>query len=215
MILYGVRSPLVVDYENTAARSGIQIRYGVSAGGHPRLMGEAEVLERGALGDAPRFPAMPCAFSPKRREELAEAALADGFALHPALVDPSAVLPPRIRIGDASFVNALVAVGGGSVFGTGVLVNRSASIGHHCVLEDYVSIGPGAILSGNVRVGRGAVIGAGAIIQSHVRIGAGALISAGSLVRKPVPDGALIAGNPAKQMPFRPGRSSLDGYGDE
>lgn len=210
MILFGLRSPIVVDYEIAAERSGKAILYGVSVSGHPRVLSDMEIVEISNIDGAMQGPAMPCAFSPKRRKELARMARDAGYSLADALIDPTAVLPPRLRIGAGTFVNAGVVVGGGCVFGEGVLINRSATIGHHTVLDDYVSIGPGAILSGNVRIGRNSMIGAGAIIQSDVRIGANVLISAGSVVRKNVEDGALVAGNPGKVMPFRGQRSSLD-----
>ncbi|AXI46741.1 acetyltransferase [Sulfitobacter sp. SK012] len=167
------------------------------------------------IAGAMRLPALTCAFSPKRRQELALIAGEEDFELADALIDPTVIRPPRLRVGLGSFINAGVVIGGGCAFGEGVLINRSASIGHHTVLGDYVSIGPGAVLSGNVRIGQGSVIGAGAVIQSGIRIGEGALISAGSLVRKHVEDGALVAGNPAKVLPFRARQSSLDLTGGE
>lgn len=204
---------MVVEYEITAERLGQPFARGVSVAGHPRVMGDMEII---ALDDfSGDGLAMPCAFAPKRREELAQIAREAGCVLAEALVDPTAILPPRIRIGAGSFINAGVVVGGGCFFGEGVLVNRSASIGHHTILSDYVSIGPGAVLAGNVRVGRGSMIGAGAIVQNNVKIGDDVLISAGTVVRKDVEDGALVVGNPGKVMPRRARRSSLDFAGEE
>lgn len=214
-VLFGLRSPLVVDFEVTAERAGRILVHGVSVSGHPRIFGNMNIVDLKNLDTATPFPVIPCAFSPTRRAELVQLATDAGYTLAEALIDPTAILPPRMQIGDGSFINAGVVVGGGASFGSCVFVNRSASIGHHTVLEDYVTIGPGAILSGNVRVGRNTVIGAGAIIQSNVRIGEGALVSAGSVVRRHVSDGALIAGNPGKVMPFRPAHSSLDLVGGE
>lgn len=215
LILFGTRSPIVVDYEISAERSGRAIAYGVSVSGHPRVLTEIEIVDLKDLDGWARGPALPVAFSPKRREALALLASEAGFSLADALVDPTAIVPPRLRIGSGSFINAGVVIGGGCAFGEGVLINRSASLGHHTVLGDYVSIGPGAVLSGNVRVGRNSMIGAGAVIQSDIRIGDNVLISAGSVVRKHIEDGVLVAGNPAKVMPFRRSRSSLDLAGSE
>ena len=78
------------------------------------------------------------------------------------------------------------------------MVNRSASLGHHSVLEDFVSIGPGAILAGEVNVGRGTLIGAGSLVLPKMRIGAGSVVAAGSVVSKDVEDRVVVAGNPAR-----------------
>jgi acetyltransferase-like isoleucine patch superfamily enzyme len=47
-------------------------------------------------------------------------------------------------------------------------------------------------------VGDGASIGGGAVILPGVQIGAGSLVGAGATVTRDVPDGAVVAGNPAR-----------------
>jgi serine acetyltransferase len=215
LILFGVRSPIVVDYEIAAQRSGVRFAYGVSVSGHPRTLSDLEIVVPANLGGRVRGAAIPCAFSPFTRKTLAEMALELGFSLADALIDATAILPPRLRIGRASFINAGVAVGGGSMFGIGVLINRTASIGHHSVLDDWVSIGPGAILSGNVRIGANSMIGAGAVIQSDIRIGANVRIAAGTVVRKHVDDNCIVSGNPGRSVRMRAVPSTLQREGEE
>jgi len=215
LIIFGVRSPLVVDYEMVALRCERPIAFGVSVDGAPRVMFGTRILDMDELDGITPGQAIACAFSPSRRHDLADLAQAHGFSLADSLIDPSAILPPHLRMGVGGFVNAGVVLGAGCVFGDGVLLNRSASIGHHCVLEDWVSVGPGAILSGNVRVGSHTMIGAGAVLQSDIRVGANVRIAAGSVVRKSVPSGAIVSGNPAKIMRGRPVPSTLNRQGDE
>ena len=215
LILFGVRAPLVVDYEMVALRSETPIAFGVSVEGAPRVMHGTKIIGMSQLAGVERGPAVPCAFGPLRRRQLAGLAQTEGFSLADSLIDPSAILPPHLRIGPGGFINAGVILGAGCVFGDGVLVNRSASIGHHCVLGDWVSVGPGAILSGNVRVGQNSMIGAGAVLQSDIRVGANVRIAAGSVVRKSVPDGAIVSGNPGKIVQGRPVPSTLNRKGAE
>lgn len=209
MILFGVRSPLVVDYEETCHRLGLAISAAVSVQGEPRLVDRAALV---ALADfnpsANADPFIACAFAPVRRAELIALATRLGLSAAPALIDPSAVLARTVRVGVGSFINAGVVIGAVSLIGEGVVVNRSASLGHHTVLGDHVSVGPGATLAGNIQVGNAAMIGAGAVVLPHLRIGPGAVVAAGAVVRHHVPGGALVAGHPARQRAV-PRRSSL------
>lgn len=216
MIIFGVRSPLIVEYEETCLRLGVEISACVSVSGISRALDQAKVMEIDQF-DSERIvaPFLSCAFSPQRRQSLTDMGLQRNLVLAPALIDPTAIVARSIRIGDGSFINAGVVIGAVSLVGKNVLVNRSVSIGHHALIEDFVSIGPGATLAGNVHVGAGSIVGAGATILPHIRIGAGAIVGAGSLVRTHVPNRAFVVGNPARERTFDPRRSSLNVDGEE
>jgi sugar O-acyltransferase (sialic acid O-acetyltransferase NeuD family) len=215
VIIFGVRSPLVVDLEETLLRLGIEVSAAVSVNGVPRLADRSRLVE--LAGFEPRAGAefVVTAFSPQRRRELTAMALELGLAKAPAIIDPTAIMPRSLRVGSGTWINAGVVIGGMSFIGEDVFVNRATSLGHHTVLSDLVTIGPGATLAGNIQAGEAAVIGAGAVIHPNVRIGAGAVISAGAVVRKDVPNGTLAAGNPTTIRPLPPGRSSLHVEGEE
>ena len=215
MILFGVRAPLAVDYEIAAERKGNPFRVGIALGQQSRTLTIPRIVDLSDLTPADLGPALPCAWAPQRRAELAIIAVAHGFELAKTLCDPYSILPPRLRVGMGGFIGAGVVIGGGTFLGQGVLVNRSASLGHHTVLDDWVSVGPGAVLSGNVRVGARTMIGAGAVLQSDIRIGSNVLISAGSVVRKSVPDNHIVSGNPGRAVPRRAVPSTLGRTGDE
>jgi len=215
MIIFGVRSPFIVELEESLYRLGIEPRGAISINGTPRLINRKILmqLENFCAQAGDKFIA--CAFSPKRRCELVEIALSFGIQPADAVIDPTAIIPRSLRIGTGSYVNAGVVIGAVTYIGDHTLVNRSASIGHHCLIEDLVSIGPGATLASNINVGKRAVIGAGAVILPGLRIGREAVIAAGAVVRKNVPDSTLVAGAAAKTKPFMPIESSLNVEGDE
>jgi sugar O-acyltransferase (sialic acid O-acetyltransferase NeuD family) len=216
LILFGVRSPIAVEYEESCHRCGIEITAAVSVNGVPRVLGSDRVVEWDAFRLAPRSDVfIACAFSPLRRRELAGLAEEAGLAMSPALIDPTAILARSVRVGRGSFVNAGVIIGAVSLIGSNVLVNRAASIGHHAIIGDNVSIGPGVMMAGNIHVGEGAIIGAGARVMPDIRIGRGAVVAGGALVRRHVPDGAFVDGHPAEERPFRLSRSSLHVAGGE
>jgi sugar O-acyltransferase (sialic acid O-acetyltransferase NeuD family) len=210
VIIFGVRSPLVADLEETLLRLDMAVTAAVSVNGTPRLIDRGKLVDLADFLPEPGAQFVVCAFAPQRRGELIALALSLGLRKAKAIIDPTAIIPRSLRVGAGSYINAGVVIGAMSMIGEGVLVNRAASLGHHTVLGDRVSIGPGATLAGNIHVGEGVVIGAGAVIHPDARIGAGAVISAGSVVRKNVPEGALVAGNPAVIRPFRPRASAIN-----
>lgn len=217
LMLFGVRSPLVTDYEETCARLGFQIAAAVRADElRPRILDRNLVVDLSELDDTNRrLGFVACAFNPYRRSELVELAVGSGLKAASALIDPGAIVASSTRIGAGSFINAGVVIASAGFVGEHVLINRSSSVGHHGVLEDFVSVGPGVTVAGNVRIGRYGFVGAGAIVLQGVRIGAGAIVAAGSVVKEAVEDGVLVAGNPAKVVRRDPDISLLGADGEE
>ncbi|SDE72534.1 UDP-2-acetamido-3-amino-2,3-dideoxy-glucuronate N-acetyltransferase [Massilia sp. PDC64] len=152
----------------------------------------------------------------------------DSKAVHPsAIVDEGAVLGPDTRVWHFSHVCGGARIGAGCSLGQNVFVGNDVVIGDRVkiqnnvsvydavTLEDEVFCGPSMVFtnvynprSGIVRkdqyrrtlVRRGASIGANATIVCGVTIGSYAFIGAGAVVKHDVPDFALMAGVPARQV---------------
>ncbi|MCB1680215.1 MAG: acetyltransferase [Halioglobus sp.] len=220
-VLFGVRSPLVVEYEETLGRLGQAPVAAVSVNGAPRVLDHSLVLEFNSMSQrererlAARAGFITCAFASLRRQQLCAIALDAGFHPAAALCDPTAVLPRSLRVRAGTFINAAAVVGSATFIGAHTLVNRAVSIGHHCMIGDFVSIGPGATLASNIRVGDGATIGVGATVVPNISIGRNAVVGAGSLVRNDVPDDCFVAGHPATERPLDRERSGLNTAGEE
>ena len=133
-----------------------------------------------------------------------------------------------VQIRERAQIGAECIIGRGAYIGIGVRVGdrckiqNSALVYDPAVIGDGVFIGPGAILTNDrlpraispsgelkqaddwdpvgVMIETGASIGAGAVCVAPVRIGAWAMVAAGSVVVRDVPDHALVAGNPARQI---------------
>ena len=133
-----------------------------------------------------------------------------------------------VQIRERARIGAECIIGRGAYIGIGVRVGDRCKIQNNAlvydpaVIGDGVFIGPGAILTNDrlpraispsgelkqaddwdpvgVMIETGASIGAGAVCVAPVRIGAWAMVAAGSVVVRDVPDHALVAGNPARQI---------------
>lgn len=151
---------------------------------------------------------------------------------HLAQVREHATLGRNCIIGRGAYIGSGVQLGDNCKVQNYALVYEPAQLGHG------VFIGPAVVLTNDtypravnpdgtsksaadwepvgVSIGDGASIGARAVCVAPVRIGAWSLVAAGSVVTHDVPDHALVAGVPARQVGWvgRTGRRlEADGSG--
>ena len=117
-------------------------------------------------------------------------------------------------IGSNCIISKNVYVDAGVSIGSGVKIQNNVNVYHGVTVEDNVFLGPSMTFTNDfyprafnadwnvsdTLVREGASIGANATIVCGNIIGKYAMIGSGSVVTKNIPDYALFAGNPAKQI---------------
>lgn len=113
-------------------------------------------------------------------------------------IHPSAIISEFSSIGIGTVVMAGVIINASAKVGNHCILNTCSTIDHDCFLEDFVHISPNASLAGNVHIGEGTQIGIGAVVIQGIRIGKWCIIGAGAVIIKDVPDYAVVVGNPGR-----------------
>lgn len=150
------------------------------------------------------------------------------FSRHPtAIIDDGAQIGDSSRIWHFVHVCGGAKIGAGVSLGQNVFVGNKVTIGDYCKIQNNVSVydnvhleegvfcGPSMVFTNvynprslverkseyqDTLVKRGATLGANCTIVCGVTVGQFAFIGAGAVVNKDVPDYALMAGVPARQI---------------
>jgi UDP-perosamine 4-acetyltransferase len=112
----------------------------------------------------------------------------------------SAVISPLAKLGRSVQIMAGSIIGPFASIGDFTMINSGANVDHSCVIGQSCHLAPRAALAGEVVVEDSVFIGINATVLPRLRIGKGATVGAGAVVTRDVPNGTVVAGNPARPI---------------
>lgn len=150
------------------------------------------------------------------------------FVHETSIIDDNVEIGERTKIWHFCHVQSGARIGKGCSFGQNVNVSNNVKVGDGCKvqnnvsiyegveLEDYVFCGPSMVFTNDLTprakypkgsagykktiLHTGSSVGANATVVCGHEVGKWAMVAAGAVVTKNVPDYALVAGIPAKQI---------------
>jgi UDP-perosamine 4-acetyltransferase len=165
----------------------------------PVLGGDERLAEARDLGASAFFVGAGAIGSTALRERLYRLGLQAGLA-PVAGIHPRATLSAAAGWGAGLTAMAGAVLNAGARLGDNVVLNTGSVVEHDCQVGDHAFVAPGALLLGGCRVAPRAFLGAGCVVRQGLRIGEGAVVGAGAVVLADVPDGARVAGIPARAL---------------
>lgn len=164
-----------------------------------RVLGDDRALEGHPPASTMLVNAMGSTETMAQRQAVFERLKARGYRFL-TVAHPAAVIARDAVLGEGAQLMAGAIVQSGARIGANSILNTGAQVDHDCDIGAHVHLAPGATLSGAVAVGEGTHVGTAAALVQGVRVGRGCLVAAGAVVVEDVPDGARVAGVPARRM---------------
>lgn len=114
-------------------------------------------------------------------------------------IHPSASIAIDEMIDNGTVIMANTVINTSAKIGKHCIINTGAIVEHDDIISDYVHISPNAALGGTVNIGECTHIGIGASVKNNINITSKCIIGAGSVVVKDIDKSGTYVGVPARR----------------
>lgn len=143
--------------------------------------------------------------SNKIRVRFLQLARESGY-LTPNYIHPSVRISPDVKIGEGVYILLGTSIMPFTEIEDYVMISMGVNLAHHNILRRGTFLSTGCNFGASIVAEENTYCGIGSTIMTGLhRLGKDCLIGAGAVVIKDVPDGAVMAGVPAKIIKYKPG----------
>ncbi len=182
---------------NVMIDSSATVESGASIGSNSRLEAGAYVMTGARLG-----PNVTVGRNSVIKENCVVGGWGYGYALSPGKRPLRLPHLGGVVIGDHCEVGSFTTVCSGTIEPTIIKdyakIDDHVHIAHNVIIEEDAMVVACAEVSGSVRVGKRSWLGPNCAIIDRISIGDDCVVGMGAVVLKSLPDGSVVAGNPAR-----------------
>ena len=122
----------------------------------------------------------------------------------PNYIHPSVIISPNVSIGEGVYVLLGTTIMPHTTIKDFVMISMGVHLAHHCVLDEGVFLSTGCNFGASIHAHKYAYCGISSTIMTGIHeLGEDCLIGAGAVVIHDVPNGAVMAGVPAKVLKMK------------
>lgn len=134
-----------------------------------------------------------------------------------ARIEPGAIIREKVEIGKNTVIMMGAIINIGAVVGEGTMIDMGAVLGGRATIGKNCHIGAGSVIAGVIEpasavpviIEDGVLVGANAVVIEGVHVGKNAVVAAGAIVTEDVPEGAVVAGCPARVVKMKDDQTTM------